>query len=410
MGEAVAIAVSIGGGMKLSGAARAGALSVDFLEIAVDVDPAGDHFRSRTRLGLSPLGGDVSVQADLRAQQVRSVTVDGRRLDVDTVWDGTQLALDHLPPHGIVSVDADFAYSDDRGLRRFVDADGDAYVCAVNYPDAASRSMCCIDLVELRAPTRWSVHTPQGWACRSNGAAVPSSTGRHEFGAVSVAASLAAMVAGPWVVTGQLAAGRDGAVVQLAAWQRRTRDRRAPQFPLDVMGQAIAAVGHLLATRYPYPKCDVVLVPDLPPLAFSPPGLVLISEAGFDQLAGADPGRVADLVAHEVSHAWIGGLVHPRSGQQWLIEALATWLGRRVAPVLARDGRAGPEGPALDTGYANDAARLDQVEETIGRRSFLDGLRAALHNCAGGYLHRRDLTACWSAASGRDLGEWAADR
>jgi aminopeptidase N len=47
---------------------------------------------------------------------------------------------------------------------------------------------------------------------------------------------------------------------------------------------------------------------------------------------------IAAVIAHELAHAWFGGLIDIRQGEDsWLIEALTTWISR-AALEQARPG------------------------------------------------------------------------
>ena len=170
-----------------------------------------------------------------------------------------------------------------------------------------------------------------------------------------------------------------------------------------------------LAAVYPYGKCDIVFVPGFPGLAFGAPGLVTID----DRVLTAERRRdvpslyLATVIAHELAHAWFGGLVDVcRPDDTWLIEALTTYLSRTAL----EETRAGstpwehPVSRALpDHAYATNAATVRRLEALIGREAVLRGLRDLMSRHTHGCATKADVVQCWTRASGRDLRDWATD-
>jgi hypothetical protein len=72
-----------------------------------------------------------------------------------------------------------------------------------------------------------------------------------------------------------------------------------------------------------------VFVPGFPPLAFSTPDLVTLQDRLLEPSDKKPLRYIACVVAHELAHAWFGGLVDMRHDRDmWLQEALATYIGR----------------------------------------------------------------------------------
>jgi aminopeptidase N len=196
----------------------------------------------------------------------------------------------------------------------------------------------------------------------------------------------------------------------------------------------------LLGVRCPYPKYDVVFVPDLGPAAVSLPGLMLVSETLLPRLAdpGDDFGPL--VLAHEAAHLWFGCLVEGRWWDDlWLAEALATYLSytaweevlgldspwrafcmREQAAAYRADSLPGTQpvsSPVADAAealarppaitYAKGASVIRQLAALIGADALRDGLRDYLARYGGAATTQDDLVGCWSRASGRDLSGWA---
>ena len=86
---------------------------------------------------------------------------------------------------------------------------------------------------------------------------------------------------------------------------------------------------------YPLEKLDLVAVPDFAAGGMENPGAIFFREATvlFDpEKAPADTRRwAASLIAHELSHLWVGDLVTMRWWDDvWLNEGLATWISRKA--------------------------------------------------------------------------------
>ena len=168
-----------------------------------------------------------------------------------------------------------------------------------------------------------------------------------------------------------------------------------------------------LGVAYPYGKCDLVFVPGYPGLAFGAPGLVTIKEQVLTEPPSGDPGLYrATVIAHELAHAWFGGLIQLQaSADGWLEEAITTYISR-TALEETRSGAtpwAGPVSTALpDHGYASNAETIRQLETLIGRRAVLTGLGELLRQHAHGLVTKEDLVQEWSHAAGRDLRQYAA--
>jgi aminopeptidase N len=176
-----------------------------------------------------------------------------------------------------------------------------------------------------------------------------------------------------------------------------------------------------LGVRFPYPKCDVLFVPGFPGLAFSAPGLIAVREEALEREQSSGSSLWLPLVvAHELSHAWIGGLVnicHADQIEMWLIEALATYVSRTALAEMTTDALGGtalwaePAAASLpDHAYAGNVAIIKELELRIGREAVLAGLGSFLRRHAHGQATKDDLVECWSEGTGQDLREWSAAR
>lgn len=182
---------------------------------------------------------------------------------------------------------------------------------------------------------------------------------------------------------------------------------------LDLVRGPLRYYRQALAIPYPYPKFDLVFVPEFRDLAFSPPGLAVLQARLLDQTTANRPLYLACVLAHELAHAWFGGLIDMRhANEMWMQEALATYLSRAALeetqlgskPWTVTTSRSLP-----DHAYVEDANLLRKLEKRTGRRALLRGIAELMRAHAHSTITLNDLIAAWSQTSGHDLHEWAAE-
>lgn len=181
----------------------------------------------------------------------------------------------------------------------------------------------------------------------------------------------------------------------------------------ELLRQPLAYYERTLGVPYPYGKCDLVFGPVSPALAYSVTGLIVIHDQVLRESQDDGTGRYPALViAHELAHAWFGGLVTLARQDSWLDEALTTYISRTALAQITpgTDPWTAPAPAALpDDYYAADAAAVRQLENIIGRPAVLSGLAALLQHHAHHDATRNDLIMHWSQASRQDLRHWAAE-
>jgi hypothetical protein len=316
------------------------------------------------------------------------------RLDPSSkrVWGRTTIHFGDGPPGVTLEADEVLAASlrvealfpfGERGFRRVVDpVDGQVYVYATNFPDAAARTMCGPGDSWTRAPFALTVTVPPSWTCLSNGPAVVDAGGIRTFTPTApIPRATVSAAAGPFsrvhesVYVPRSRAGFDGAVIG------------------GLITDSIAFYETVLGP-YPYPKCDAVFVHDLPSLALSTPGLILFDQTVLDRLD--DPRYATTVVSHEVAHAWSGNLV---STTKPLVEGLAVYLSRLFLETTlpaARPWDLGSAEPFPDRPYEPFLARILEVESGIGRRALLHGLRTLMADFAHRHATEADFDSYWS--------------
>jgi len=200
----------------------------------------------------------------------------------------------------------------------------------------------------------------------------------------------------------------------------------------------IAALEDYFGRPYPYPKLDLIAVPEFWPGAMENPGLVTFA----DNILLLEPGATSvgeerDLVrvtAHELAHMWFGDLVTMQWWNDlWLNESFADWMGNRITDqlhpefeidlsmlrgvqgILSVDARPSTEairGPIVDAdasmrnvglAYAKGRAVLGMVEQWIGEDVFRQAIRTYIDRHADGNTVADDLWQALAEASGKDV-------
>lgn len=399
---------------------RSSLLEVESYDLAVDLTCGTETFSTRTEVRFRSRQPGSATFADVEAAGVQRAVLNGVGLDITRAYQPGRLELPQLAAENTLIVEAEFWYrTAGAGLHRLTGADGFTCTYSKSYPGGAQRIYCCFDQPDLRAPFTVSVHAPAGWSCVANGPVLSRPAGGEagvwKFAATSpMTPYLSSFCAGPF----------SGPAFYCGDFGRRVRVT-ANALPAAATALEAAALPELfrqplgyyqqsLGVPYPYGKCDLVFVPGYPGLAFGAPGLVTIKEQVLTEPPLGDPGLYrATVIAHELAHAWFGGLIQLQPPEDaWLEEAITTYISR-TALGETRPGAtpwAEPVSATLpDHAYAGDAETIRQLENLIGRRAVLTGLGRLLRQHAHGRATKDDLVRDWSHAARRDLRQYAMD-
>ena len=190
-------------------------------------------------------------------------------------------------------------------------------------------------------------------------------------------------------------------------------------FGLDFGKKALAYCETYYDIPYPLSKMDLIAVPDFAFGAMENWGAITFREnlllfyPGVTSRAGAE--RIAEVIAHEITHQWFGNLVTPAAWKYlWLNESFATYFGfgivdhyhpdwdtwsgfllTQTSPALTRDAYIetipieipGGEHVVINTStapiiYCKGGSILRQIEGYIGLQAFQKGLRQYLKKFA----------------------------
>ncbi|MEU7060342.1 aminopeptidase N [Streptomyces sp. NPDC046197] len=441
---------------------RAALLSVEGYEVSLDVRSAvggstgGEHtaegprtFRSVTTVRFRCNEPGASSFADLIAQSVTAVSLNGKDLDPSEVFDGSRILLEDLGADNELVVDAQCLYSrTGEGLHRFVDPeDGEVYLYSQYEPADSRRVFANFEQPDLKAPFRFEVRAPEGWTVWSNGA------GEHHDGVwrfaetKPVSTYITCVVAGPYhhVTDTYSRTLADGTTLEIPLGAL-CRKGLAKHFDADdvflVTKQGLDFFHDHFDYPYPFGKYDQAFVPEYNLGAMENPGLVTFTEEFIFRgkvTQAAYEGR-ANVVLHEMAHMWFGDLVTMEWWDDlWLKESFADFMGsfslvgatrfdngwitfanRRKAwayradqlpsthPITAdirdlQDAKLNFDGIT----YAKGASVLKQLVAYVGQDAFLEGARRYFKRHAYGNTRLGDLLAVLEETSGRDMGAWA---
>ncbi|MEV5690289.1 aminopeptidase N [Micromonospora globbae] len=428
---------------RVEATARGAAITVESYDVDLDLTGGGELFHSRVTIRFRATPGSATF-AEVKPAKLLAVRLNDRALDPGDL-DDNRLPLAGLREHNTLTVEAEMAYSNTgEGMHRFVDpADGETYLYAMSFLDDVQRIFAAFDQPDLKAPVTLAVTAPPEWTVAANGqlAATPR-PGRWEFAPTRpLATYFFSLIAGPYHVRRD---EHDG--VPLAVYCRRSLaehlDADADEI-FTVTKQCLDRFHELFAERYPFGKYDQAFVPEFNAGAMENPGLVTIRDDYVFRSAVTDSQRElrATTIAHEMAHMWFGDLVTMRWWDDlWLNESFAEYLGTRVTAEATRFGGAWTTfalrrkawGYAADQrpsthpvapeevadaaqallnfdgiSYAKGASVLRQLVAWLGDDAFLAGLNAHFAAHRFGNATLADLLASLSAASGRDLTDWA---
>ncbi|MEU8795143.1 aminopeptidase N [Streptomyces sp. NPDC048643] len=426
---------------------RAQLLDVHHYGIELDVTRGDETFDSLTVIRFTARA-DADTFVELKPAELRSVTLDGRPLDPET------LEENRLPLKGLTAgehelrVDAAMRYSrTGEGMHRFTDpTDGETYLYTQLFMEDVQRVFAAFDQPDLKSVFELTVTAPEGWTVLANGVTEHLGDGHWKAAPTPLISTyLVAVAAGPWHSVRTEHAG--------LPFGLHCRRSLAPH--LDADADEILDVTRACYDRYhekfdePYPfdSYDQAFVPEFNAGAMENPGLVTFRDEFIYRSAVTDTERQtrAMVIAHEMAHMWFGDLVTLRWWDDiWLNESFAEYMGYQTLTEATRftdtwvdfgvarkswgydaDQRPSthPVAPDPDAvpdtasamlnfdgiSYAKGASALRQLVAWLGEKDFLAGINTHFARHKFGNATLADFIDNLASATERDVHAWADD-
>lgn len=415
------------------------------------VDPSRPTFAGRAWIEVvveRPVQGVVLHGRGLTIREA-AIVLRGRRIAVQAAarpsassgLDAEELTLVATEPVPAGPAELDITYEAPfspglKGLYR-VEQRGDWYAYTQFEPNDARRAFPCFDEPGYKTPFDIAITVPKGARAFSNSpesARRDSADGketRFEFqSSAPLPTYLVALTAGPLDVW---QGPQHPVPLRLIATRGQAAQGAAA---LDTAAAQLALLAKYFDRPYPYPKLDLVAVPNFGSGAMENAGLMTFRE----ELLLLDPARAstaarrasASVIAHELAHQWFGDLVTMKWWDDlWLNEAFASWMSDKIVDQWRPETRArlnnlagkwqvmGEDAlstarkirnPVRNTSEAREAfdaitygkgrSVLAMAEAWLGEDVFRDGLRRYIKRHEWGNATAADLYAALTEASG----------
>lgn len=429
---------------------RARLLRIESYDVELDLTRGEDVFGSVSVIAFDCAEPGASTYADLVAQTVHEITLNGSPVDPATSYANGRIALTGLAARNELRVVADCGYgTGGSGLQRSVDsADGKVYTFTEFEAAHARTVFANFEQPDLKAAFTFHVLVPSDWVVISNqpapepGPAGPGKAAWHFPATPRISTYLTAVAAGEYHVLSDSHTTTAGQVIPLGL---ACRQSMLPYLDAaEILGltrQGLDYFTGLFGMNYPFAKYDQVFVPDSAG-AMENVGCVIATESLLFRSAVTDTRREqrAMVILHEMAHQWFGDLVTMKWwGDLWLNESFAELAGFQAtaeatrftgawttfcagtktwgyaqdqlssAHPIATDVATLSEAEANFDGisYAKGAAVLKQLMAYLGRDHFFAGIGSYFAEHAWENATLADLLQSLEASSGRDLAEWS---
>jgi aminopeptidase N len=430
---------------------RARLLRVDDYLVELDLTGGAELFGSVAVIRFSCREPGAASYADLIAERVHEITLNGVRLDPASVYADGRIALTGLARRNELRVVAECRYaSDGTAMHRTVDsADGRVYLYTKFEPAAARRVFANFEQPDLKASFTFRVTSPAHWtvlSCQPAPRAEPAGPGTavwHFPPTPRISSYLTEVVAGDYHLEQATHTTPGGQVIPLGlACRVSLADSLEAADIFDATRRGLDFYTGLFRTDYPFAKYDQVFVPEFSAGAMENVGCVTIAERLIFRSRVTDTmyERRTGIVLHEMGHMWFGDLVTMRwFDDLWLNESFAdycaalasaeatrftgawtTFAGSRKSWGYMQDQLPSTHPIAADVptvtaamanfdgiSYAKGAAVLKQLVAFVGRDQFFAGVRAYLAEHAWANASLADLLAALERSSGRELSGWS---
>jgi aminopeptidase N len=417
------------------------------LDLTVD---STTQFGSVTEIRFDATEG-ASTFVDLVGAQVEAITLNGESIDPG-VYADSRIPLSNLKSSNTLRVQALCTYSrSGEGLHRFVDpADDRVYLYTQFEVPDARRVFATFEQPDLKAEFTFHVTAPSHWAVVSNSPTpepVPAAEGTstwHFAPTKRMSTYITALIAGEYVSVTDVYEGEYGRIDLGVFCRQSVRAYLDADDILLITKQGFEFFENAFQMGYPFGKYDQLFVPEYNMGAMENAGAVTFRDEMIfrsRQTVAAYESR-ANTILHEMAHMWFGDLVTMKWWDDlWLNESFAEFAASHASANATRfsdawtsftnarknwayrqDQLPSTHPIAADNydlhaveanfdgiTYAKGASALKQLVAWVGVDDFFAGLRAYFTKHAYGNTELRDLLVELEAASGRELGDWAAE-
>jgi len=330
-------------------------------------------------------------------------------------------------------------------VTRYLDREDRAeYVYTLFVPSDASSAFPCFDQPDLKARFKLELLLPRAWTAVSNapiahGEKAGSSVRRIQFAETRpISTYLFAFAAGPFA---EILADPRGTRLFVRKSQLARARQEAPEV-LRLNREAVRWFERYFDSRFPFPKYDLVLVPELAYGGMEHAGATFLREDAvlFPSVPNeTDVLARAEILFHEASHQWFGDSVTMRwFDDLWLKEGFANFMAAKAAEALLPTQSVWNAFHALKTAayrtdvtqgttpiyrplsnlsaaksaygnivYGKAPAVLRQAEFFVGDGAFRRAIRQFVKKHAYASADWSDLIRSLERASRRDLKGWA---
>jgi len=431
---------------------RKALVDVQSYNVTLDLTTGDEVFLSTTEVNFAAKAG-ASTFIDHLSRTVRSVTLNGTELDPAVVNDGVRIQLDSLADENTLVVVSDAEYTNTgEGLHRFVDpVDGEVYLYSQFEVPDSRRVFAVFEQPDLKATFQFTVIAPANWAVVSNSPTpvadpvLGTDKAVWSFSPTPVLSSyVTALVAGPYdVITSELTS-RDGRVIPLGIYARKSLfEYLDADYIFEKTRQGFTYFEEKFDFAYPFEKYDQLFVPEFNAGAMENAGAVTFTETYVfrSKVTDAVKERRVITILHELAHMWFGDLVTMKWWNDlWLNESFAEWASTMAAAEATEWTEAWTTFQAMEKSwayrqdqlpsthpvvatindledvlvnfdgitYAKGGSVLKQLVAWVGIDAFFAGVAAYFKKNAYGNTELTDLLSELEVTSGRDLSGWSA--